>query len=82
MVTGLAAGRERLFISSHNKTHLRRTVMLQWALAFLVLALIAAVLGFGGLAANFAWFGQVLFVVFIVLFLVSLLTGAVRRPIA
>jgi uncharacterized membrane protein YtjA (UPF0391 family) len=56
--------------------------MLQWALAFLVLALIAAVLGFGGLAANFAWFGQVLFIVFIVLFLVSLLTGAVRRPIA
>ena len=56
--------------------------MLQWALAFLVLALIAAVLGFGGLALNFAWFGKVLFIVFIVLFLVSLLTGAVRRPIA
>lgn len=56
--------------------------MLQWALTFLVLALIAAALGFGGLAGTFAWFGQVLFVVFIVLFLVSLLTGAVRRPIA
>lgn len=56
--------------------------MLQWALAFLVLALIAAILGFGGMAASFAWFGKVLFIVFIVLFLVSLLTGAVRRPIA
>lgn len=56
--------------------------MLQWALAFLVFALIAAVLGFGGLAGTFAWLGQVLFVVFIVLFLVSLLTGAIRRPIA
>jgi uncharacterized membrane protein YtjA (UPF0391 family) len=62
--------------------YLRRNVMLQWALAFLVLALIAAVLGFGGMAASFAWFGKVLFVVFIVLFLVSLLTGAIRRPIA
>jgi uncharacterized membrane protein YtjA (UPF0391 family) len=54
--------------------------MLQWALAFLVLALIAAVLGFGGLAANFAWIGQVLFVVFLILFIVSMLSGAVRRP--
>lgn len=54
--------------------------MLQWALAFLVLALIAAVLGFGGLAANMAWIGQVLFVVFLILFIVSMLTGVVRRP--
>ncbi len=54
--------------------------MLQWALTFLVLALIAAVLGFGVLAANMAWIGQTLFVVFLVLFLVSILTGAVRRP--
>ena len=56
--------------------------MLQWTLAFLILALIAGLLGFGVLAANLAWFAKVLFIVFIVLFLVSLLTGAVRRPIA
>jgi uncharacterized membrane protein YtjA (UPF0391 family) len=59
----------------------RRHVMLQWALTFLVLALIAALLGFGGLAGTMAWIGQVLFVVFLVLFIVSLVTGGIRRPI-
>src|SRR4029079_12192081 len=55
----------------------RRNAMLQWALTFLVLALLAAVFGFGGIAASFAMIGKVLFFVFLVLFLVSLLTGAV-----
>jgi uncharacterized membrane protein YtjA (UPF0391 family) len=49
---------------------------------FLILALVAGVLGFGFLAAELAWIGKVLFVVFLVLFLVSLLTGGVRKPIA
>jgi uncharacterized membrane protein YtjA (UPF0391 family) len=55
-----------------------RFIMLSWALTFLVLAIIAGVLGMGvveGAAANIAW---ILFVVFIVLFLVGLVTG--RRP--
>lgn len=52
--------------------------MLSWALTFLVLALIAAVLGFGGLAANAAWIAQILFAVFLVLFVVSLIANAVR----
>jgi uncharacterized membrane protein YtjA (UPF0391 family) len=56
--------------------------MLQWALMFLILALVAGVLGFGVLAVELAWIGKVLFVVFLVLFLVSLLTGGVRKPIA
>lgn len=56
--------------------------MLQWALTFLLLALFAAAFGFFGIAADFAWIGKILFVVFLVLFLVSLLTGGVRRPIA
>jgi uncharacterized membrane protein YtjA (UPF0391 family) len=56
------------------------TIMLNWALTFLIVALIAAVFGFTGIAADAAWIAQVLFVVFLVLFLVSALTGAVRRP--
>ena len=56
--------------------------MLQWALVFLVVALIAALFGFTTIAGNAAWIAQVLFVVFLVLFLVSLITGSVRRPIA
>ncbi len=54
--------------------------MLNWALMFLVVALIAAVFGFGGIAVEAAGIAKILFVVFLVLFLVSALTGAVRRP--
>lgn len=56
--------------------------MLQWALAFLVIALIAAVFGFGGVAVEAAFIAKVIFFVFLVLFLISLISGAVRRPIA
>ncbi len=55
--------------------------MLSWALTFLVIALIAGALGmFGlqGVAMNVAWF---LFVVFLVLFVISLLTGR-RTPVS
>lgn len=53
--------------------------MLSWAITFLVIALIAAVLGFGTLAGTAAWAAKICFVVFIVLFLVAALTGR-RSP--
>ena len=46
--------------------------MLHYALVFLVVALIAAALGFGGVAGTAAGIAKLLFLVFIVLFLVSL----------
>jgi uncharacterized membrane protein YtjA (UPF0391 family) len=49
--------------------------MLSWAILFLVIALIAGVLGFGVVAGTAAWIAKLLFVVFIVLFLVSLISG-------
>lgn len=54
--------------------------MLSLTLTFLVIALIAAVLGFGGIAGASAWIAQICFGIFIVLFLISLIAGAVRRP--
>ena len=54
--------------------------MLRWAILFLVVALIAALFGFGGIAAGATEIARILFFVFLVLFVVSLLTGAVRRP--
>ena len=39
----------------------------------------AAVLGFGGIAAGAASIAKILFVVFLVLFLVSLIGGLARR---
>lgn len=58
--------------------------MLSWALTFLVIALIAAALGFGGVAGASMGIAKILFFVFLVLFVVSLIAGAVRgrRPIA
>jgi len=47
--------------------------MLYWTLIFLVIALIAGALGFGGLAATSAGIARILFGVFLVLFVVSLL---------
>jgi len=58
----------------------RSISVLQWTLVFLVLALVAAVLGFGVLAASLAVVAKVLFVVFLALFLISLITGVVGRP--
>lgn len=49
--------------------------MLSWALTFLVLALIAGVLGFGVVAGTAASIAQVLFFLFIVLFVVGLIMG-------
>lgn len=55
--------------------------MFRWGIIFLVIALIAAALGFGGLAGTAAGAAKIVFVVGIILFLVSLFTGR-RRPAA
>jgi len=47
-------------------------MLLHWALIFLVVALIAGFLGFGKLEAQSAWIAKILFIVFLVLFAISL----------
>lgn len=47
--------------------------MLRYALIFLVVALVAALFGFVVVAGTAAWIARVLFLVFLVLFVVSLL---------
>lgn len=49
--------------------------MLGWALLFLIVAIIAAIFGFGLIAGAAAWIAKALFIVFIVLFLISLIAG-------
>lgn len=49
--------------------------MLSWAITFLVIALIAAVLGFGVLAGTAMEIAKILFFVFIVLFIISFFMG-------
>ena len=53
--------------------------MLYWALVFFVVALIAGLFGFTGIYVAAAGIAQILFFVFIVLLLVSLLAGGLRR---
>ena len=53
--------------------------MLQLAVVCLVIALIAALLGFGGLAGSFVGVAQLLFVVFLLLAVLSFLFGGRTR---
>lgn len=52
--------------------------MLNWALIFLVVALIAGLLGFTSIAGTAIGIAKILFVVFLVLFLVSAIMHMVR----
>jgi uncharacterized membrane protein YtjA (UPF0391 family) len=52
-----------------------RLPMLRWALIFFVVAIVAAIFGFGGVAGEAAWIGKILLVVFVVLAIISLLMG-------
>jgi uncharacterized membrane protein YtjA (UPF0391 family) len=52
--------------------------MLGWALTFLIIALIAAVLGFGGIAGFAIEIAKIIFYVAIILFLISAVFALVR----
>jgi len=57
----------------------KEDAMLRWALIFFIVALLAAVLGFTGIAVAAAGVAKVLFFLFIVLFLITLLGHVARR---
>lgn len=49
--------------------------MLRWSAIFLVIAVIAAALGFGGIASDAAEIAKVLFFIFLAVFVVTLVLG-------
>ena len=49
--------------------------MLYWALVFFIISVIAGVFGFGGVSVAAAGIAQILFYIFVVIFLVALITG-------
>jgi len=55
--------------------------MLYYALVFLVVALVAGILGFGMVAFAAAGIAKILFFIFLALFLVSLISHVARRPV-
>ena len=64
--------REDEIVEGENK-------MLHYALIFFLIAIVAAVLGFGGISVASAGIAKILFVLFLVVFLVTLVMGVARR---
>ena len=77
----LASARSGIHITDQNLNVFQRKEihMLYWAAVFFIVALIAAVLGFGGIAAGAASIAKILFFIFLIAFVVSLLMGVFRR---
>lgn len=53
--------------------------MFRWAIIFLVIALIAAFLGFGTLAGTAAWVAKIVFIVGLVLSVLSFVFGRDKK---
>ncbi|HEY5305489.1 MAG TPA: DUF1328 domain-containing protein [Pseudolabrys sp.] len=49
--------------------------MLKWAVVFLLIAIVAGIFGFGGIAAASATIAKILFGIFLVLFIGALVIG-------
>lgn len=56
--------------------------MLNWSITFLVVAIVAAFFGFGGIAGTATDIAKILFSVFLILFFVSLVLGRRVPPTA
>ena len=75
---GAPAGDDELVIVSRAAAPFRSPTMLHYAVVFFVIALIAALFGFGGIAAGAAGIAKILFVVFIILAIATFLFGRNR----
>jgi uncharacterized membrane protein YtjA (UPF0391 family) len=54
-----------------------KVAMLKWAVIFLIIALVAALFGFTGIASASAGIAKILFGIFLVLFLAAVFIGLV-----
>ena len=57
----------------------RSQAMLHYAVVFLVIALVAALFGFGGIAAGAVGIAKILFFVFVVLAVLTFVASLIRR---
>lgn len=70
--------RKRSF-TSHGAHRMNFGNLLYWALIFLIIAIVAAIFGFGGVAGTAMEGARILFWVAIILLILSLVFGLVRR---
>ncbi len=61
-----------------SRAHLKEFLMLGWAVTFLLVALVAAFLGFGGIATFAVDLAKIVFFVAIVLFAIAAVVGLIR----
>ena len=54
-------------------------IMLYWAIVFFIIALIAGIFGFGGIAATSAGIAQILFFIFLAVFVLSLILHFAKK---
>jgi uncharacterized membrane protein YtjA (UPF0391 family) len=75
----ISAIRAMLFDRAHVETESEEDgVMLSWVVTFLIVALIAGILGFGGVAGASIEIAKIIFFVAVVLFLISAVVGLAR----
>jgi uncharacterized membrane protein YtjA (UPF0391 family) len=82
---GCAVNAARRFPSLSNRIETslddsKEVPMLNWAILFFIIALIAAIFGFTGIASAAAGIAKILFFIFVVLFVLSLIFGLRARP--
>jgi len=75
----LAAGTDLPVVPLRPRS-IKEFPVLHYAVAFLVIALIAAVLGFGGIAADAAGIAKLLFYVFAAMAAIAFVIGLKRKP--
>jgi uncharacterized membrane protein YtjA (UPF0391 family) len=75
---GTIPGDWRFLLTNLFRNETEETAMLGWAVTFLIVALIAAVLGFGGIAGVAVEAGKIVFFVAVLLFAIAALVGMVR----
>jgi uncharacterized membrane protein YtjA (UPF0391 family) len=67
---------DQVYQSKINFNSKQLSIMLRWAATFFIIALVAALFGFTGIASGAAAVAKALFFIFIVLFLLTLVFGA------
>jgi uncharacterized membrane protein YtjA (UPF0391 family) len=65
--------------STNDSTNKKGTAMLHYAVVFFVIALIAAIFGFGGIAAGAVEIAKILFFVFLLMAAVTFVVSLIRR---
>src|SRR5687767_13923197 len=79
VAVGRLSARNVAVVAAKRAETFKEILMLYYAALFFVIALVAALFGFGGIAAGAAEIAKILFFVFLVLFVVSLIAGTLRR---